>query len=246
MDEFDSIARVRGGRGGKGDQGDAGVARDSVVNQLLAKMDGVEPLAVPTMVIGLTNKRSLIDPALLRPGRFEVQVEVPPPRTTEQRVSILKVHTAMMHEAGRLLVSDAPPNSPATRQSTALNGSQENVVSYDELLHSLAKDCIGFSGASLAGVTRAAASHALERAVDDFMQHAAAASPDAGTPNDLNDCVVMQEDFDAAIQDIKSGMGDSDFSEDPNDDHSENEVNGETSEPQTNENSSNLDEDMAP
>ena len=70
MDEFDAIARARGGQDGKGDQGDAGVARDSVVNQLLAKMDGVEPLPVPTLVIGLTNKRSLIDKALLRPVRL--------------------------------------------------------------------------------------------------------------------------------------------------------------------------------
>jgi ATP-dependent 26S proteasome regulatory subunit len=62
MDEFDAVARTRGGRGGKGDQGDAGVARDSVVNQLLAKMDGVHPLPVPTLVVGLTNKRSLIEP----------------------------------------------------------------------------------------------------------------------------------------------------------------------------------------
>ena len=62
MDEFDAIARSRGGRSGKGDQGDAGVARDSVVNQLLAKMDGVHPLPVPTLVIGMTNKRSLIEP----------------------------------------------------------------------------------------------------------------------------------------------------------------------------------------
>lgn len=41
------------------------MARDSVVNQLLSKMDGVQPLVVPTLVIGLTNKRDLIDP-----GRF--------------------------------------------------------------------------------------------------------------------------------------------------------------------------------
>jgi vesicle-fusing ATPase len=67
MDEFDAVARTRGGRGGKGDQGDAGVARDSVVNQLLAKMDGVQPLPVPTLVIGLTNKRSLIEP-----GKFPI------------------------------------------------------------------------------------------------------------------------------------------------------------------------------
>ena len=66
----------RGGRGGTGDQGDAGVARDSVVNQLLAKMDGVAPLVVPTLVIGLTNKRSLIDAALLRPGRATVRVRL--------------------------------------------------------------------------------------------------------------------------------------------------------------------------
>ena len=65
MDEFDAVARARGGNGG---QGDAGVARDSVVNQLLAKMDGVQPLAVPTLVIGLTNKRSLIEPGTCSSG----------------------------------------------------------------------------------------------------------------------------------------------------------------------------------
>lgn len=72
MDEFDAMARTT--RGGKGSvsQGEAGVARDSVVNQILAKMDGADPLPVPTLVIGMTNKRSLIDSALLRPGRFEV------------------------------------------------------------------------------------------------------------------------------------------------------------------------------
>ena len=74
MDEFDAVARARGGRGGKGDQGDAGVARDSVVNQLLAKMDGISPLPAPTLVIGLTNKRSLIEP-----GKFHLIVTFTPP-----------------------------------------------------------------------------------------------------------------------------------------------------------------------
>ena len=69
MDEFDAVARARGGRGGNGEQGDAGVARDSVVNQLLAKLDGIAPLPAPTLVIGLTNKRSLIEP-----GASEVEV----------------------------------------------------------------------------------------------------------------------------------------------------------------------------
>jgi len=62
MDEFDVVAHSLGVNDGKGGQGDSGVARDSVVNQLLAKMDGVQPLVVPTLVIGLTNKRSLIEP----------------------------------------------------------------------------------------------------------------------------------------------------------------------------------------
>uniref|UniRef100_A0A7S2YHQ5 Vesicle-fusing ATPase n=1 Tax=Entomoneis paludosa TaxID=265537 RepID=A0A7S2YHQ5_9STRA len=210
MDEFDAIARARGGRGGAGDQGDAGVARDSVVNQLLAKMDGVEPLSVPTMVIGLTNKRSLIDPALLRAGRFEVQVEVPPPKTVEQRQSILQVHTAVMHQAGRILVSDAPPNSPAQqlRDQSRREEDEEDapLLTYDELMQSIAEECEGFSGASLAGLTRAAASHALERAVNEFMTHSSSYS--------INDCVVLWSDFEEAIQDVKAGLGDSDWAED--------------------------------
>lgn len=53
--------------------------------------------------------------ALLRPGRFEVQIEVPPPRTNEQRMSILRVHTKSMYLAGRVLVKDAPPDTAAAR-----------------------------------------------------------------------------------------------------------------------------------
>jgi ATP-dependent 26S proteasome regulatory subunit len=201
MDEFDAIARARGGRGGTGgDQSDAGVARDSVVNQLLVKMDGVDPLVVPTLVIGLTNRRSLIEPALLRPGRFEVQVEVPPPTTNEQRESILKVHTKHMQNSGRLFVSNAPDGSAAARQKT------ENLLSYEELLETLAEECDGFSGASLAGVARAAASHALERAVEEFTQHTESASL-------LRDCVVTKEDFDCAMQDVRDSLGDADWAE---------------------------------
>ena len=207
MDEFDAIARRRGGRGGTGgDQSDAGVARDSVVNQLLAKMDGVDPLCVPTLVIGLTNKRSLIDPALLRPGRFEVQVEVPPPRTTEQRVSILKVHTHNMHQANRLSLS-AGKNGESDKDCTTPE------VSYDEMLQTLAEKCDGFSGASLAGLSRAAASRALERAVEDSMTMEAANGDTLGSSSRLlRECMVTVADFEAAIEDIRSGMGDSDHS----------------------------------
>lgn len=66
--------------------------------------------------IGMTNKRSLIEPALLRPGRFEVQIEVPKPKTVSQRVSILNVHMKNMFQAGRVLVLDAPDGTAASRR----------------------------------------------------------------------------------------------------------------------------------
>ena len=206
LDEFDAIARARGGNGGKASsQGDAGVARDSVVNQMLAKMDGIDPLSVPTLVIGLTNRRSLIEPALLRPGRFEVQIEVPPPRTTEQRVSILRVHTRHMHQAGRLLVKDAPTESAALRISDSYN--KNELPTYEELLHRLAEQCDGFSGAALTGVTRAAASHALERSVADF-------SLDPEGISLMEGCVVTSEDFENAIADLSATLSNEDWVED--------------------------------
>eukprot|EP00591_Stephanopyxis_turris_P002257 CAMPEP_0195507934 /NCGR_PEP_ID=MMETSP0794_2-20130614/1273_1 /TAXON_ID=515487 /ORGANISM="Stephanopyxis turris, Strain CCMP 815" /LENGTH=761 /DNA_ID=CAMNT_0040634769 /DNA_START=391 /DNA_END=2676 /DNA_ORIENTATION=+ len=218
LDEFDAMARSRGGRGGSGEQGDAGVARDSVVNQMLAKMDGVDELCVPTLVIGLTNKRSLIEPALLRPGRFEVQIEVPRPRTVEQRVSILKVHTNHMYQKGRVLVADPPARTVASRRLEKKG--KAGIPTYEELLNQLATECDGMSGASLAGVCRAAASHALERAVYDFAGSMAAEDEqkrqsteqkEEGTS--VADCLVTTDDFELAIHDVRESSGSSDGGE---------------------------------
>ena len=66
FDEMDALTRTRGSL-----NGDSSGVRDSVVNQLLAKLDGVKEMD-NMLVIGLTNRRDLIDPALLRPGRLEV------------------------------------------------------------------------------------------------------------------------------------------------------------------------------
>ena len=60
---------------GKSDSSAAAAAYDSVVNQLLTKMDGLRSIH-NILVIGMTNRRDLIDAALLRPGRFEVQIEI--------------------------------------------------------------------------------------------------------------------------------------------------------------------------
>ena len=70
FDEMDAIARRRGSL-----TGDTTGVRDGVVNQLLAKMDGVVE-APNVLVVGCTNRPELIDEALLRPGRLEVQLQV--------------------------------------------------------------------------------------------------------------------------------------------------------------------------
>lgn len=222
LDEFDAIARTRGGAGGGGDQGDAGVARDSVVNQLLAKMDGVSELGVPTLLIGLTNKPSLIDPALMRPGRFEVQINVPKPKTVAQRVAILKVHMDNMIKSGRVLVRDCPEGTPAWKRLQA-KGS-EGIPSSDELLDLIAVETDGMSGASLAGVNRAAASRALERAVTDFAGRVTQDSMmglDSGDNDGENDensianCLVTLEDFEKAVEDVFESAKGSDYVEPP-------------------------------
>ena len=65
---------------------------DSVVNQILCEMDGIET-AEGIFVIGATNRPELLDPALLRPGRFDYQVEVPLPDSAA-RSAIFQVHLA--------------------------------------------------------------------------------------------------------------------------------------------------------
>jgi len=205
MDEFDAIARNRGAGGGG--QGDAGVARDSVVNQLLSKMDGVNPLKTTTLVIGLTNKKELIDPALLRSGRFEVQIEIEKPKTVEQRRSIVMVHTKQMFETGRLEVNNPPLGSAAETHLKKTKHLENNILSYDQLVEQVAIDCDGFSGASIAGVTRAAASRALARSVGRLSSDNPSYEDDS--PSSIMDCIVSQDDLDHAIQIVRGRSGDS-------------------------------------
>jgi SpoVK/Ycf46/Vps4 family AAA+-type ATPase len=80
----------------------------------------------------------------------------------------------------------------------------------------LARDCEGFSGAALAGVARAAASHALERAVEEFsdqLQQSPVYSASSRVPS-IMDCLVIQDDFCDAITDLRNSMGTHDHSED--------------------------------
>ena len=85
VDEIDSIGRKRGaGLGGGHDE------REQTLNQMLSEMDGFDP-AEGVVIMAATNRPDILDPALLRPGRFDRQVVVPLP-DLEERLPILKVH----------------------------------------------------------------------------------------------------------------------------------------------------------
>jgi len=86
IDEIDAVGRHRGaGLGGGHDE------REQTLNQLLVEMDGFETNA-GVIIIAATNRPDVLDPALLRPGRFDRQVVVPQP-DVKGRLEILKVHT---------------------------------------------------------------------------------------------------------------------------------------------------------
>jgi cell division protease FtsH len=86
IDEIDSIGRKRGaGLGGGHDE------REQTLNQMLAEMDGFET-SEGIVILAATNRPDILDPALLRPGRFDRQIVVPLPEADE-RLAILKVHS---------------------------------------------------------------------------------------------------------------------------------------------------------
>ncbi|KAL3636878.1 hypothetical protein CASFOL_019177 [Castilleja foliolosa] len=136
FDEIDAICKSRGStRDGTG-------VHDSIVNQLLTKIDGVESLN-NVLLIGMTNRKDLLDEALLRPGRLEVQVEISLP-DENGRLQILQIHTNKMKESSFL----AP----------------------DINLEELAARTKNYSGAELEGVVKSAVSYALNRqlSMDDL------------------------------------------------------------------------------
>ena len=131
FDEIDAICKKRGSVAGN-----TGV-NDTVVNQLLSKIDGVDQLN-NILVIGMTNRPDMIDDALTRPGRLEVQIEIGLPKESG-RMQILNIHTNTMRTNGKLAA--------------------------DVDLAELANLTKNFSGAEIEGLVRAAQSCALNRLV---------------------------------------------------------------------------------
>ncbi len=129
FDEIDSLASKRGGYG-------AGAkATENVLNQMLAEMDGIEDLN-SVIVIGATNRPDMLDPALMRPGRFDRLVFVPVP-SIEGRKNILEIHTKDMPIEGK-----------------------------KKLVEDLAKKTEGYTGADLESLAREAAMLALRENIE--------------------------------------------------------------------------------
>jgi transitional endoplasmic reticulum ATPase len=116
LDEIDSLAPARTGGAGGGSQ-----VTDRVVNTLLAEMDGLEEMQ-SVVVIGATNRPTFMDPALLRPGRFDELVYVTVPDAGGRR-RILSIHTAKMP-----LASDVDLDDIAARTDRFTGADLEDVV----------------------------------------------------------------------------------------------------------------------
>jgi len=86
IDEIDAVGRARGRSGNFGGADE----RENTLNQLLVEMDGFAS-STNVVVLAGTNRPDVLDPALMRPGRFDRQIHIPPP-DIKGRVSIFKVH----------------------------------------------------------------------------------------------------------------------------------------------------------
>ena len=132
FDEIDSICKARGTvTSGTG-------VNDSAVNQLLTKIDGVDSLN-DIIVIGMTNRKDLIDEAILRPGRLELHIEVTLP-DEPGRLQIFNIHTKKMRE-NKILADDV------------------------DLAH-LAKITKNYTGADIESMVKLACSNALSQGIN--------------------------------------------------------------------------------
>jgi transitional endoplasmic reticulum ATPase len=95
-----AIAPVRGGGLGGGDSH----VTERLISQLLTELDGLEILT-NVIVIAATNRPDIIDPALLRPGRFDRLLYVSPP-DRDSRIQIMKIHTRKNHSLRMLLLNN--------------------------------------------------------------------------------------------------------------------------------------------
>ncbi|MGI9607655.1 MAG: ATP-dependent zinc metalloprotease FtsH [Acidimicrobiales bacterium] len=122
VDEIDAVGRHRGGGGGAGNE-----EREQTLNQLLVEMDGFD-VSTGVIFIAATNRPDVLDPALLRPGRFDRQVAVERP-DLEGRREIIEVHSK-----GKPLGSDVSRETIARRTPGFTGADIANLLNESALL----------------------------------------------------------------------------------------------------------------
>src|SRR5260370_12223980 len=118
-------------------------ASEHVISQLLTEMDGIEAL-VNVVVIGASNRPDMIDPAILRPGRFDRLIFVPAPDHAT-RLQILKIHTRNMP------LAEGVDLDQITRQAAGYSGADMEAVCREAGLISLRREKETKSG-TIAGI----------------------------------------------------------------------------------------------
>ncbi len=131
-DEFDAICKSRD------KLKDNTSTLSNIVNQFLSMLDPVNPIN-NIFMIAMTNRKEDIDPAILRPGRLEIQLEIKLPDEIG-RYEILKIHSKKLHE--------------------------NNLIAPDVDFYNLAKKTVNFSGAELEGLVKSALSFSLNKQLD--------------------------------------------------------------------------------
>ncbi len=168
FDEIDSIASIRGM------SGDTSVT-ERVVSQLLTEMDGIETL-YGVVVIAATNRADMIDPALLRPGRFDRTILVPMP-DKEGRKKILEISTKEI---------------PIDKEATIAGSKNQDYVD----LEKIADASDGLSGADVASIANTAASIVIHEFLGKY--------PDPKeAEKQVNDAKVTMKHFEEALKKVK-------------------------------------------
>ncbi len=146
VDEIDAVGRVRGtGIGGGNDE------REQTLNQILVEMDGFEPNA-KVIVMAATNRPDVLDPALLRPGRFDRRVTIDLP-DREDREAILKVHSRkkpLAEGVDLMLIAQRTPGFSGADLYSLMNEAailaareERTEILQDDLIRSIEKVMLG-------------------------------------------------------------------------------------------------------
>ncbi|KAL7566826.1 hypothetical protein ACA910_021327 [Epithemia clementina (nom. ined.)] len=222
IDECDALFRIRSSETTSSGE----ITRASAVNQILSKLDGVKSLD-NILLIAMTNRKELLDPALLRPGRLEVQIECPLPDVQGRR-EILQIQLNGFRRANRLSQPLLEAVYAATRDQSLDQQSPKRLHfardiwdrfrssrffvtnrNIDQQHHGRKVDLAldeytgGFSGADLAGLVRCAGSLALARWRQQQELHKRQEHQSPSSLELLEGLTLTLPDFMAALEEIK-------------------------------------------